>query len=195
MKRQILRESRVHVLSYLGRRCIYFSPDMIQWKAWFECMASVLCGCVCAHSHTHTEVSMLTKHLSFRLHIFPLPSTETTPATFSKEASLPDKTFSLWSWGKRWRDGGEGWRKVKECHTMPSKVGERARGKSLTWKKNLKKETPTSVWELQTPFEKQNVIPFGILWLGKQPGIILEVSWRVCTCACLCVCLEDRPEI
>jgi len=56
-------------------------------------------------------------------------------------------------------------------------------------KKKKKKKTATSVRELQTPFERQNVIPFGILWLGKQPGFILEVSWRVCMHACLCVCV------
>lgn len=27
------------------------------------------------------------------------------------------------------------------------------------------------MWELQTVFERQNETPFGILWLGKQPGL------------------------
>ncbi len=56
-----------------------------------------------------------------------------------------------------------------------------------------KRKTATSVRELQTPFERQNVIPFGILGLGKQPGFILEFSWSVCVCACMfeCVCLEE----
>ena len=48
--------------------------------------------------------------------------------------------------------------------------------------------------ELQTPFERQNVIPFGILWLGKQPGFYFGSQLeRVCVCvhALVCVCLEE----
>lgn len=37
------------------------------------------------------------------------------------------------------------------------------------------------MWEVQTAFERQNEIPFGILWLGKQLGFILDVGCvRVC---------------
>lgn len=40
------------------------------------------------------------------------------------------------------------------------------------------------MWEVQTAFERQNEIPFGILWLGKQLGFILDVG-------CASVCLDE----
>lgn len=40
------------------------------------------------------------------------------------------------------------------------------------------------MWEVQTAFERQNEIPFGILWLGKQLGFILDVG-------CVSVCLDE----
>lgn len=89
-----------------------------------------------------------------------------------------------------------GWGGAKECHTVLCEVGERARGGNLLHeieiKKKKEKKTATSVWELQTPFERENVIPFGILWLGKQPGFILEVSLSVCVRACVCLCVFRR---
>lgn len=36
------------------------------------------------------------------------------------------------------------------------------------------------MWEVQTAFERQNEIPFGILWLGKQLGFILDAGVSVC---------------
>lgn len=42
------------------------------------------------------------------------------------------------------------------------------------------------MWELQTVFERQNETPFGILWLGKQLGFILDVS------VCVYLCLDER---
>lgn len=63
--------------------------------------------------------------------------------------------------------------------------GGKSKGENLLHEIRKKRKTATSVWELQTAFERQNVIPFGILWVGKQPGFILEVSWRVCVCVCL----------
>lgn len=91
-----------------------------------------VCACVDAHSHTHTKVSVMTKHLPFRFNIWflfssPLCWDYPPQQLFKKMLLCRLKTFSLWSWGQRWRDGGGG---VKECHTVPSEVeGERARGK------------------------------------------------------------------
>lgn len=52
------------------------------------------------------------------------------------------------------------------------------------WGKEQGKKTPTQTKKEDRDIcvgtlNRQNEIPFGILWLGKQPGFILEAS-----CAC-----------
>lgn len=84
------------------------------WKGlWLYGQCSIysnlfwFCVSVCI-AYTNLRVCMLTKHLPFRFNIHSLSSLlyRDYPNNFSKDASLPDKTFSLWSWGQRWRDGG-----------------------------------------------------------------------------------------
>lgn len=78
----------------------------------------------------------------------------------------------------------EGWGGGSErvSHCAERGGGGKSKGENLLHEIRKKRKTATSVRELQTAFERQNVIPFGILWVGKQPGFILEVSWRVCVC-------------
>lgn len=81
-------------------------------------------------------------------------------------------------------EGMEGWVKFggswSKWHNVDWGRGKRAREENPDMNLKKKKETGTSVWELQTAFERQNEIPFGILWLGKQLGFILAVGWCVC---------------
>lgn len=43
------------------------------------------------------------------------------------------------------------------------------------------------MWELQTPFERQNVIPFGNFWVGKHTLFFFAFSYCVCACKFVCV--------
>lgn len=115
-----------------------------------------VCACVDAHSHTHTKVSVMTKHLPFRFNIWflfssPLCWDYPPQQLFKKMLLCRLKTFSLWSWGQRWRDRG-GSERVSHCAERGG--GGKSKGENLLHEIRKKKEdsnicagTSNSLWK------------------------------------------------